>query len=125
MSNAAKVTVTFKREEVDEDSPDLSYLEQSYDSDVLNLEERDMYRKRDAERIAAYFRGDWRVIGIRAVAIIWVDHGSYKTQYTMESAGLWGIESDNGEDYLNDVYMDQCLELRADIEAMKQAEFKS
>lgn len=120
MSNEApKVTVTFKREETFDESPDLSWLEQT------DAQMGDGYEAESAERIAAYRRGDWHMIGVRAVATIWIDRGNYKTQYTMKSAGLWGIESDSDESYLQEVFDDQCAELRADIEAMKAAEFKS
>lgn len=119
-----KVTVTFSMETTDDDSPDLSYLEQSYDSDVPNLEERDMYRKRDAERLAAYRRGDWHMIGIRAKATIWIQRSGYQTNYTIESPGLWGVESDSEKSYLDSVFKEECSILQADIMAMQAAEFK-
>lgn len=117
-----KVTVTFKREEADDGDADLSYLTQDYKDEPAEL--RAEYRARDEQRRISYNRGNWHMIGIRAVATIWVDRGNYKTQYTMESAGLWGIESDSDEKYLQDVFMDECLQLRADIEAIGQAVFK-
>lgn len=114
-----KVTVTFSRQEMVDESPDLSYLEQ----DCFN----DTEAKEGLARIEAYKRGDWHMIGIRAVATIWVQRylPNYRTQHTMESAGLWGIESDSEESYLQSVYKEECSQLQADIEAMKTAEFKS
>lgn len=118
------VTVTFKREECEDNSPDLSHLEQSYD-DVADPAERAKYRQQDLARLVAYRRGDWHMIGIRAKAQILVQRNGFGTWYEMESAGLWGIESDSGEEYLTEVFAEECATLRADIEAMKTAEFKS
>lgn len=119
-----KVTVTFAREECDDDSPDLSYLEQDY-NDVEDAAERVKYREQDRARLDAYRRDEWRMIGIRAKATIWIDRPGYRTNYTLESPGLWGIESDSGEAYFAEVFADECATLRADIEALKLAEFKS
>lgn len=117
-----KVTVTFKRQETVDEYPDLSHMEQDYSGE--SAEDRAKYREQDAARLKAYTRGEWYMLGIRAVATIWVDRGNYKTNYTLESAGLWGIESDSGEEYLQEVFMDECLQLRADIEAIGKATFK-
>ena len=120
--NDAKVTVTFKREECVDESPDLSYLEQDYgDSPVA---EREMYRAQDTERLKAYHNGDWHVLGIRAVAMIVVSRPGYSTHYELTSPGLWGVESDSGEDCLQEAFQNECDTLRADIEAMRTAEFK-
>lgn len=118
-----KVTVTFKREETVDESPDLSYLEMSHD-DVLNPTERAKYRRQDLVRLAAYRNGDWYMVAIRAVATIWIQRAGYQTNYTLKSPGLWGIESDSEESYLESVYKEECSVLQADIEAMKAAEFK-
>lgn len=121
--STVKVTVTFKMERADDTDPDLSFLEQSYD-DVADPEERAKYRQQDLARLVAYRRDDWYMIGIRAVATIWIDRGSYKTHYEMKSPGLWGIESDSEPSYFDSVYKEECSTLQADIEAMKTAEFK-
>lgn len=116
MSNV-KVTVTFSRQEMDDDSPDLSHMEpQTW------MGEED--KVANAERVAAYNRGDWHMIGIRAVATIWIQRDNYRTNYTIESPGLWGIESDSEESYLQSVYKEECSVLQADITAMGAAEFK-
>ena len=110
----SKVTVTFERETCSDDSPDVSYLEQ----ECFNDEE-------GRARLAAFHAGDWGMIGIRAKATIVVRHSNgNSTSYTLTSAGLWGIESDSPESYLADIYAEQCEELKIDIKAMKQAEFK-
>ena len=131
MSSATRkprVTVTFSRQEMDDNDGDTSWLTQDY-ADVADPEERQRYKDQDAARLKAYRAGDWHFIGIRAKALIRVDRYSGKTlNYTvfheMTSPGLWGIESDSGADYLEEVYKEECAMLRADIVAMKDAEFK-
>lgn len=121
-----KVTVTFKREEADDCDADLSYLTDTRDNyRGLPADEIAKYVDQDLERLAAYRRGDWYMVGIRAVATIWIERPGYRTNYTIKSPGLWGIESDSGEVYLKSIFDDECATLRADIEAMKNAEFKS
>ena len=125
MSNT-KVTVTFSRLVVDDCAGDTSMIEpNSGNYKGLPPEYITKYEAQDAERLAAYYKGEWHFIGIRAVATIKVAHVCSTTSYQIKSAGLWGIESDSGEGYLNEVYQEECEQLRADIEAMKQAEFKS
>ena len=120
---STKVTVTFKQKECPDEFPDLSYLTQSY-SDVTDESERAKYIKQDADRLAAYHRGEWEMIGIRAEATITVTHWSvanggrfYSTVYTLHSAGLWGIESDSGEAYFDEVYREERESLMNDIKA--------
>lgn len=105
-----KVTVTFTRETVvDDDDGDTSYL-------------------CDATRLAAYRRGDWSFIGIRAKATIRIDydqgHGRYSSFHELTSPGLYGIESDSDESYLAQRYQEECDALKSDIQAMAHAEFK-
>ncbi len=123
--NKPKVTVTFERQVIDDDSyPDLSYLEQDY-KDVVDEAEREKYKAQNAERLAAYNRGEWHMIGIRAVAIVWVERVNYRTSYEITSPGIWGIESDSGEEYLRDTFDNECDVLREDIKYFGDAEFKS
>ena len=123
--NKPKVTVTFTRQVIDDDSyPDLSYLEQDY-KDVVDEAEREKYKAQDAERLAAYNRGEWHMIGIRAKAIVWVERVNYRTIYELESPDLWGIESDSGEEHLRDTFDNECDMLREDIKYFGNAEFKS
>jgi hypothetical protein len=112
-----KVTVTFKMEQAEDSDGDLSYLEQDCFAGDGEMD--------GPARIEAYERGEWHFIGIRAVATIWIQRDNYRTNYTLESPGLWGIESDSDESYLKEVFAGECDTLRADIEAMKNAEFKS
>lgn len=122
-----KVIVTFALETMDDSEGDISYLQREY-SDVADLAEREKYKAQDAKRLAAYQRGGWHFIGIRAKATICVnrdDHQqAYAAFYELSSPGLRGVESDSGNNYLAELYAEQVAELKSDIEAMKLAEFK-
>ena len=122
--NKPKVTVTFTRHVIDDPYPDLSYLERDY-KEVTDEAEREKYKAQDAKRLAAYNRGEWHMIGICAKAIAWVERTNYRTNYELESPGLWAIESDSDEEYLRDVFNNECEMLREDIKYFTNAEFKS
>lgn len=74
----------------------------------------------DADRIAAWNRGEWGFIGIRARAIVAVVRNGSGTYYTLDSAGLWGIEDDSGEAYLAEVFQEERDALEADLKALAQ-----
>lgn len=95
------------REQVDYDA-DLSYLEQDYND--VPADEAAKYREQDRERLEAYQRGEWWCVGIDACAVVVVNH----VRQTITSGGLWGIESDSGEDYLREVAEEELSSL-ADI----------
>jgi hypothetical protein len=67
---------------VADEDPDTSYLDQPEFED----------------RKKAYERGDFNFVGVRAVAE--VEIGGVIQEIT--SGGLWGIESDSGEEYFRD-----------------------
>lgn len=116
--SGATVAVTFERQECHDSDGDTSYLTQNY-SDVTPAQ-REQYLAADRERLEAYRRGDWHFLGIRARAHIAITRDRYTTHYTLESPGLWGIESDSGEDYLKSVFAEECDILKGDIEALKE-----
>lgn len=70
------------------------------------------YAKHDKERLDAYNRGVWEMIGIRAVATIHipVDDNTVKIQ-TIDSGGLFGIESDD-HDCVQDIGKEQIAEVK-------------
>ncbi|MBI4397294.1 MAG: hypothetical protein HY548_09375 [Elusimicrobia bacterium] len=63
------------------------------------------YARQDYERMLDYDRGDWHMVGILAVAEVAVSFDGGKTWKLdrLTSGGLWGIESDGGEDYFQSV----------------------
>lgn len=72
-----------------------------------------VYAKRDKERLDAYNRCVWEMIGIRAVATIHipVDGNTAKIQ-TIDSGGLFGIESDSDDSYIQDIGREQIAEVK-------------
>jgi len=119
-----------------DDGPDLSYLdttpEYHYGTDGSNwshVSEEDRqkiidqygsiweaciaYAERDKERLEAFNRDAWNMIGIRAIATIHIpiNYNSTNLQ-TISSGGLWGIESDSDEKYLKDIGKEQVEELK-------------
>ena len=79
--------------------PDLSWLE--LDANPAN-----------AARLAAWRAGEWHCIGIRARAAFLIDLGQAALVQTVESPGLWGIESDGDPEYLDRVFSDEAETLR-------------
>ena len=65
------------------------------------------YARQDRARLKAFHDGDWHMEGCYAVAIVTVDG----VRQTIQSAGLWGIESDSSEEYRREVEEEQRAEL--------------
>lgn len=107
-------TVKFEMQIVPDESPDVSYLEQECFDD-----------EEGRARLAAFHAGDWHMIGVRAVAHVTVGHYKYSTEYTVKSAGLWGIESDSGEEYLKKVFTEECSTLANDLREFGRLEVQS
>lgn len=84
----------FKREVMADDDPDISYLEQDAFED----------------RLAEYRRGDFDFVGVRASVELHIPHGpsGHAIIQRIESPGLWGIESDSGEEHLAEVFSEEC-----------------
>lgn len=80
---------SISREIIPDELPDVSYLQQ----DVFS------------ERLKQYERGDLTFIGIKEMARIEIkmSENHYITQEIL-SPGLWSIESDATDDYLESVY---------------------
>lgn len=63
----------------------------------------------DFDRMEAYNRSDWHMVGVRASARIAINPGrpASQTQYTVlediTTPGVWGVESDGGDDYLEEL----------------------
>ena len=68
----------------------------------------------DYERMEAYARGDWHMVGVRAEAHVLAGPKGAQTRQVLRSAGLWGIESDSEKSYFQEVAEEQYAEL-ADI----------
>lgn len=115
-----KIKIT--REVVDDAHADLSYLTDASRYEGEAPEDIAKYQAQDAQRIQAYNRGHWGMVGIRAKAEIMVPsgiNGGYITIVTIKSPGLWGIESDSDESYFAEEYRNQVDELKTIIEAIR------
>lgn len=63
----------------------------------------------------------WQYVGVVAVAHVFIPVGGQSFRVlTLESAGLWGIESDSGK-YLREVYEEQKAELMAQLVTLGDA----
>jgi hypothetical protein len=94
------------------------------------------YADQDYERMKAYNRGDWYMLGVWAEVEISIPYYGRKltrferlrrkdnrpiTHWRMEtvrSGGLWGIESDSDDDYIDEVYADETHDLIYVLESM-------
>jgi hypothetical protein len=134
VKRAKAVRIEVKR--IVDENPDLSFLETTPEhhygkngSNWDHVSEEDIqrvinqygsiwnaciaYAKQDKERLDTYNRGVWEMIGIRAVATIHipVDGDTVKIQ-TIDSGGLFGIESDSDNNYIQDIGREQITEVK-------------
>jgi len=82
----------FYRRLIPDDSPDASYLEQPGFED----------------RLQQYRQGCFGFVGVRAAVELPIPYGADRILVTIESPGLWGVESDSDEDYLDSVFQEEC-----------------
>jgi len=77
------------------------------------------YGLQDYKRAEAYNRGDWCMLGLKAIAKIQTRPGANSNWLCNEvsSSGLWGIESDCGDEYKKEVFDGQLAELRDALKA--------
>lgn len=68
--------------------------------------------KRDFARAEKIASGDIQFVGIVAKAEILVPLGDHWISQQVRSGGLWGIESDSGEEYFEEVGKEQVAELK-------------
>ena len=84
---------------VEEDpDPEVSYLDQDEFED----------------RRAAFHRGEFGFVGVRVEADVIIQG----TVQTLVSPGLWGIESDSGDEYIESVAVEEYGELRKVLTAV-------
>jgi hypothetical protein len=111
------LTVTFIRRQAIDTNPDLSWLMQEYTDETD--EERATYKAQDKKRLDAYNAGEWSMQRIYVVAEISVPIGGNSfTCYRIESAGLYGVESDSEASYHEEVWTEQEDDLKTALKAM-------
>ena len=77
------------------------------------------YIAADYARAEAYNRGDWYMTGVRAAVTLAIPIGDGVTiAQTITSPGLWGVESDAGDDHVAAVYAEECATLATMLAAM-------
>lgn len=81
----------FDRQLVPDDCPDTSYLTQ----------------EGFADRLAQYQQGNFDFVGVRAAVELPIPYGKDRILCHIESPGLWGVESDSGEEYLQSVFSEE------------------
>lgn len=81
-------------------------------------EEVARWKAADYARCEAYNEGRWYYMGVLAKAQVRIWRpGGWDLQW-IQSAGLWGIESDAGREYLEEAAREELADLRADLEAL-------
>lgn len=77
------------------------------------------YVRQDYERMESLNRGDWCFIGIRADAEVDLPGGRLaRISQQITSGGLWGIESDSDQSYIESVEQEELSSLRSQLEAI-------
>lgn len=73
-------------------------------------------------RLNAWLGGKWHYIGVRARAAVYIPIGGKSFRVLiLESAGLWGIESDSAESYLASVYAEERESLLGELQTLSAA----
>ncbi len=129
----------FYRTTVSDADPDLSYLGEYSDTPAAvhidRAERGDMNRREyryfnagagdpdyiesDYARYERYNAGGWHMIAVRAAVDLDIPCKAGGTiSQTIVSPGVWGIESDSAEGYVDDVFADECQQLSEMLEAM-------
>jgi len=97
--------LSIKRVDMDDMDPVLSHLDQFKDS---KDPEEQKYYKENQKRLALFHEGYLTMIGIKAQAEIIVNGVIQR----ISSGGIWGIESDSGQSFFDEVYKEQLSTLR-------------
>jgi hypothetical protein len=71
--------------------------------------------KENYNRIIEFENGSVYSLGITAEAEVHIQHHGYSRVHYIHSAGLWGIESDSGNDYIKEVAEEQIQDLRENL----------
>ncbi len=73
--------------------------------------------QQDYDRMLAYCRGDWEMLGIQARAVIAVDIAGKRWEKKLKSGGIWGVESDSGAKYFRELAKIELNDLRSQLES--------
>ena len=92
----------FDRHVTPDQYPDASYLDQE------GFE----------QRRAAYQRDDFAFVGVSAAIEVAIPYGNGAIMHLFESPGIWGVESDSGEEHLNSLFAEEREVLAAMLTAL-------
>jgi hypothetical protein len=99
-----------KIEWLNDESPDLSWLDQS------DKEMGEGFEAQSKERKESYGQS-WEMLGCVATAqVSYSIGGGNRRLETLSSGGVWGIESDSDKSYLREVEKDQLFDLSSHLE---------
>lgn len=101
--------------------PSLDKDDDGYIGDKTDDDELDAEYAKARKRFNDWENGIWYYVGVVAKLTIYIPSGGTSFHVlTVQSAGLWGIESDSGE-YLDDVYQEQKAELKSELDTLAEA----
>lgn len=103
-----------------DETADLDYLLEVEYTDCTE-DERAKYQAADADRIKAYERGDWCMVGVcvdirQQTVSNWADGG-----LVIGRASIWGVESDSEPEHFAEVEQDCIDEANAEIARLTEA----
>lgn len=75
----------------------------------------------DLARQNVFLREEWWYVGVIARATIAVPYGKDFITMTIDSPGLWGVESDSGEDYIAQIFAEERATLVEMLNSLKTA----
>ena len=82
--------------------------------------EYDAFDAIEKRRAVAFDRGDWHFVGLRVRAHCEViDANRNGFNFDIDSAGLWGVESDSDQSHKDAIYAEEEVDLRRVIVAMR------
>ena len=115
VAEVREVKVTWRYDE----DPDLSFLEQECFNDFQEGSTLpDGGVGWGMKRIEAYNRDEWFMVGLQATARIHFTTNGVSHYQDFTTPGLWGIESESGEDYFRDIGGEELFTLRQDLMAL-------
>jgi hypothetical protein len=86
---------------------------------TTDVSEYNVAYKAACDRMNDFKAGKWCYIGVRARAVIEIPYGSAIVAYQLFSPGVWGVESDAMEDYLNELFMDEVGQMKVHFEQLR------
>jgi len=101
-------------EHIPDENPDLSFLEEMKGKDKK-------WAEHDTKRLANY-GNDWAMMGIKVKAEIYIPKKSTPPSWQIQeisSGGLWGIETDSGDDYINGIEKEEMEDLIDNLKYFK------